>query len=172
MYIYSNTDPAQFWVLPFGTLAVFSFSFIIFTPYEIYIRQKKNKDLLQRLEAVIERGIVDACIVNAKRIAVAKEYEDEGDLFIVEFDTNKVIYLWDYDYNLRKKFPCFNFEIYEDDFFKLFGRQIYPLSERIKPIIIDRKAKWNYMKKVGAPRHLQTDNIALDKIIEKYNNCI
>ena len=160
------------WILPIGTLAVLSFGFIIFTPYEIFRRKKKYKGLLQGIQAAIERGTVATCVINAKRIAVAKEYEDEGDLFIIEFDINKVIHLWNYDYSLKKKFPCLDFEIYEDDFFKLFGRQIYPLSNRIKPIIIDRKAKWNYMKKIGAPGHLQTDNIALDAIIEKYNNCI
>lgn len=119
----------------------------------------------------IDKGTVDICSINAKRIAIAKEYEDEGDLFIIECDTDKVLYLWDYDYNMQKNFPCLNFEIYEDNFFKLFGRQVYPLSERINPLTIDKKAKWNYMSKVGAPGHLQTENKNFDKVIEEYNNC-
>ena len=115
---------------------------------------------------------MDTCLINAKRIAVAKEFEDEGDLFIIECDINKILYLWDYDYKLRKKFPCLDFEIYDDNFFTLFGRQVYPISERIKALTIDKKAKWNYMKKVGAPRNLQTDSINFDRLIEDYNNCI
>jgi hypothetical protein len=133
--------------------------------------KKKHKDFLQRLKATIDKGKVDTCLINAKRIAVAKEYEDEGDLFIIEYDTDKVLYLWDYDYNLQKKFPCLNFEIYEENFFKLFGRQVYPLSDRIKPLTIDKKGKWNYMSKVGTAEHLQTENINFDKLILDYNNC-
>jgi hypothetical protein len=163
--------PDSLWTFLFGTLAVFSFAFIVFTPYEIYKMRKKQKDFLQRLNATIDKGTVDTCLINAKRIAIAKEYEDEGDLFIIEYDTDKVLYLWDYDYNLRKKFPCLDFEIYEENFFKLFGRQVYPLSERIKPLTIDKKSKWNYMRKIGAPGHLQTDNTNFDRLIEEYNNC-
>ena len=165
------TLPDSFWTFLFGTLAVSAFVFIVFAPYDIYKMRRKRKDLLQRLNAVIDKGTVDTCLINAKRIAVAKEYEDEGDLFLIEYDADKVLYLWDYDYNLRKKFPCLDFEIYEDNFFKLFGRQIYPLSDRIKPLTIDRKAKWNYMSKVGAPGHLQIDNTNFDKLVEEYNNC-
>ncbi|HMT75724.1 MAG TPA: hypothetical protein PKA77_16740 [Chitinophagaceae bacterium] len=163
--------PDSFWTFLFGTLAVFSFAFIVFMPYEIYKLRKKQKDFLRRLSATIEKGTVGTCVINAKRIAVAKEYEDEGDLFIIEYDTDKVLYLWDYDYNLRKKFPCLDFEIYDDNFFKLFGRQVYPLSDRIKPLTIDKKAKWNYMSKVGVAGHLQTENVSFDKLIEDYNNC-
>ncbi|MBX3255391.1 MAG: hypothetical protein KF862_14715 [Chitinophagaceae bacterium] len=163
--------PDSFWTFLFGTLAVFSFAFIVFTPYEIYKMRRKGKDFLQRLNATINQGTVDTCLINAKRIAVAKEYEDEGDLFIIECDTDKVLYLWDYDYNLQKKFPCLDFEIYEDNFFKLFGRQVYPLSDRITPLTIDKKAKWNYMSKIGSPGHLQTENKNFDKLIEEYNNC-
>jgi hypothetical protein len=163
--------PDSFWTFLFGTLAVFLFAFIIFTPYEIYKMRRKGKEFLQRLNATISKGTVDTWLINAKRIAVANEYEDEGDLYIIEFDTDKILYIWDYDYNLHKKFPCLDFELYEDNFFKLFGRQVYPISDRIKPLTIDKKAKWNYMSKIGAPGHLQTDNINFDKLVDEYNNC-
>jgi hypothetical protein len=163
--------PDSFWTFLFGTVAVFSFAFIVFAPYEIYKMRRNGKDFLKSLNATIEKGTVDTCLINAKRIAVGKEYEDEGDLFIIECGADKVLYLWDYDYNLGKRFPCLDFEIYQDDFFKLLGRQVYPLSDRIKPLIIDKKTKWNYMKKFGAPEHLQTDSINFDKLIEAYNNC-
>lgn len=163
--------PDNFWTFLFGTLAVFCFAFIVFTPYEIYKMRRKDKGFLKLLNGYIDKGTVDTCLINAMRIAVAKEYEDEGDLFIIEWNADKVLYLWDYDYNLRKKFPCLEFEIYEDNFFKLFGRQVYPLSDRIKPLTIDKKAKWNYMSKIGTPGHLQTDNTSFDRLIEEYNNC-
>jgi len=155
----------------FGMIALFAYAFIVFMPYEIYKAKKKRKTFLKDLSSFIDKGTVDTCPVKAKRIAVAKEYEDEGDLFIIEYDNEKVLYLWDYDYNLRKKFPCLDFEIYEDKFFNLFGRQIYALSESIKPLTIDKKAKWNYMSKIGSPGHLQTQNINFDKLITDFNSC-
>lgn len=156
----------------FGTIAVFAFGFIIFAPFEIYKARKKNKSLLNDLGKFIAKGTVDTCLVNAKRIALAEEYEDEGDLFIIELDADKVLYLWDYDYNLRKKFPCLDFEIYEEKFFKLLGRQVYCLSAPVKALAIDKKSKWNYMHRFGAPGHLETQIINFDKLMADYHNCV
>lgn len=163
--------PDSFWTFLTGTVAVFAFAFLVFTPYEMYKRRRRNKDFLQRLNAAVDKGTVATCIIHANRIAVAKEYEDEGDLFLIEYGTGKVLYLWDYDHSLRKKFPCPDFEIYEDNFFRLLGRQIYPLSDRTEPVLIDRKAKWNYLRRFGAPGHLQTDNTSFDKLVEDFNKC-
>jgi hypothetical protein len=154
----------------FGTVAVFACAFLVFMPYEIYKAKIKRKAFLNELNAIINNGTVDTYVVKARRIASAKEFEDEGDLFIIEYNTDRVLYLWDYDYNLRKKFPCLDFEIYEEKFIKLLGRQVYPLSEPVKPLIIDKKAKWNYIKTVGAPGHLQTQSVNFDKLIEDFNN--
>lgn len=165
----ASTIKGGFWVFLFGTLAVFAFAFIVFAPYEIYKMRRRHKVFLNSLNAIINKGTVDTCLVNARRIAVAKEYEDEGDLYIIEWDTDRVLYLWDYDYNLRKKLPCLDFEIYEENFFKLFGRQVYPLSSRITPVAIDKKAKWKYMSK-NAPGHLQIDNMSFDKVLERINS--
>lgn len=159
----------DFWVLPLGILAVFSFAFIVFTPYEIYKRRKRNKQFLQELTAFIDKGTVDTCTINAKRIAIAKEYEDEGDLYIIEYDTDKILYLWDNDYTLQKKFPCLDFELYDQRFYNLLGRVIYPLSEKIQPIVIDRKAKWKYMSEVGAAGHMDTERKNFDQLVEEYN---
>lgn len=167
----ASIPPDSFWTFLFGTIAVFSFGFIVFVPYELYKLKKSSPLFLQQIDTYIDKGTVDACVVNATSIAVAREYEDEGDLFIIEYDTNKVLYLWDNDYNLRKTFPCLQFEIYEESFSKLFGRQVYPLSERISPLVIHKTAKWNYMKKNGVPGHLETENKNLDELIAAFNNC-
>lgn len=162
--------PDNFWTFLFGTLAVFLFAFIVFTPYEIYKTKRKQKDFLQLLNITIDKGTVDACLIKAKRIAVAKEYEDEGDLFIIEYDTDKILYLWDHNFNLQMQLPCLDFEIYDKAFSNLLGRQVYALSEHIEPLTIDKKAKWNYMKKIGTPQHLQTETKNFDKLVEEYNN--
>ncbi|MEY5047839.1 MAG: hypothetical protein RLZZ175_1198 [Bacteroidota bacterium] len=163
--------PDSFWTFLFGTIAVFAFGFIVFMPYEIYKLKKRHKLFLRLLGSTIEKGTVETCLVNTKRIAIAPEFEDESDLYIVELNDNEVLYLWDTEYNLNKKFPCLDFEIYEDNFFKLIGRQIYPLSEKIQPLKIDKKAKWNFMKQYGALGHLETENINFDELLRKYNNC-
>tara|TARA_R110001606_G_scaffold374855_1_gene532877 strand:- start:970 stop:1626 length:657 start_codon:yes stop_codon:yes gene_type:complete len=160
----------QFLVFVFGTLAVILFSFVIFTPYELYKDRKRHKKNMLLANQYLAKKQIEVIPIRAKRIAIGKEYEDEGDLIIVEYDTNKILYLWDYDYNLKKKFPCLEFDIYEDDFFKLIGKQVYPITEKIKPIIIKAKDKWNYFKKIGAPGHMETINMDFDELILKYNN--
>lgn len=163
--------PDSFWTFLFGTIAVFAFGFIVFMPYEIYKLKKRHKLFLRQLGSTIEKGTVETCLINTKRIAIAPEYEDENDLYIVELNDNEVLYLWDTEYNLNKKFPSLDFEIYENSFFKLIGRQIYPLSEKIQPVKIDKKAKWNFMKQYGASGHLETEKINFDDLLTKYNNC-
>ena len=151
----ASTIPDSFWTFPLGTTAVFSFGFIVFIPYEIYKQRKAQKDCLQKINTFIDKCTVYTCIVHSKRIAVAEEYEDEGDLYIIEYDTDKLLYLWDSDYNMQKNFPCLDFEIYEDNFYKIYGRQVYSLSDRVNPLTIDKTAKWKHMSKVGVPRHLE-----------------
>lgn len=163
--------PDSIWTFLFGTIAIFCASFLVFGLYTIYVSQRRNRRFLKELENWIGNETIRTWRINAIRIAVAKEYEDEGDLYLVEYEPDKVLYLWDHDYNLKGKFPCLEFEIYEADYCKLIGRQVYPLSEHIKPrLVIDRKVKWKYMKEVGAPEHLSTESIDFDTLVARYNH--
>ncbi len=161
----------SFWLFLLGTTAVLLFAFVFFVPYEIYKKRKKCKSFLEQLNTIIVKGTVDTCLITAKKIAIAPEYDDESDLYIIEINQNEVLYLWDTEYNLNKKFPCLKFEIYSEVFFNLTNRQIYQLSEKIQPMQIDKKAKWNFIKQNGAPKHLEIEKINFDKLFEKYNNC-
>ena len=163
--------PDSIWTFLLGTISVFCFTFIVFTPYEIYKNNKLNRKFIETLQYFKNNETVETHKISALRIAIAPEFEDESDLYIIELEINKVLYIWDIDYNLKKKFPCLEFEIYEDKFYKLIGKQIYPLSEKIQPIKIDRQAKWNYMKKFGIFGQLEVENVNFDKLIEEYNNC-
>lgn len=154
-----------------ATLTLFLASFVVFTPYEMYKAKKGHKKFLVALDQLIDDGTVATCRIKATRIAIAEEYEDEGNLFIIEIDKNSLLCLWDYDYTLQKKFPCLDFELYERKYTK-FGRMIYPLSERITPLPIDKKAKWGYMKKVGSPGHLEVIKADFDQFISEINSCI
>ncbi len=158
--------PESFWTFLFGTLGVFAFSFIVFMPYEIYKLTKEHKIILNQLNEIIDKGVVRTCRISAERIAIAPEYEDESDLYIIELNKNEVLYLWDIGYNLNKKFPCSDFEIYENPFFDCTNMRIYPLSDKTKPIKIDKKAKWDYMKKFGAPGNLEIRKIAFDETLK------
>ena len=153
----------------FGTLAVIACASIVVMPYEIYKDKKRVKNTVRTLQCFLDKGTVDTYQIKSSRIAFAPECEDESDLYIVELGEDKVLYLWDTEYNLNKKFPCLDFEIYEDAFFKITGRQIHPLSDKVQPIEIDKKSKWNYMKQYGTFGHLETENINFDELLEKYN---
>ena len=142
-YLAILTDKG-FWIFIFGAIAAYAFAFVVFMPCEAYKTHKRHKKKLQRLNAQIEKQTIDTCHINATRIALVKEYDDEGDWYIVELCSDKVLYLFDSEYNLSKKFPCLQFEIYENSFYELTGRQIYPLSEKIKPFAIIQKNKQNW----------------------------
>lgn len=165
----STQVPDGFWTFLSGTVAILCFGFLVFTPYEVYKVKKRNKDKLNRFSAAMEKGSATVCPVQASRIALAREFEDEGDLYLVEYEKGSVLFFWDLQHNLHKrKFPCLHFEIYEDDFFTLTGLAIHPLSERTVPVHIDQKAKWNYMKKYGVPGHLETEAIEFEVLLEKF----
>jgi|GEM_PF-1023658 len=153
----------------FGTLGVFSIAFIVFMPYEVYKAKKKHKKFLREIDALIGLGTVSVFPVKATRIALAKEYEDEGDLYIVELDPDTLLYLWDNEYNLHKKLPCLEFEIYDENFFKLTGINASPLSDRVSPVNINKKAKWAYIGKVGFPETRMIQKASFDKLIDEIN---
>ena len=160
----------SFWLFLVGTIAVICWSFILFMPFELYKMHKNNKKNIGLIELWLKKGTVTVYPINALQIAIAREYDDEGDLFIVEYDPDRLIYLWDYDDNLRKKFPCLNFEIYEGDFASLTGRPLNPLSEKVKPVEINKMAKWAYMKHPGIPGHLATEEGSFEVLVNRINN--
>jgi len=166
----ANWTKYDFLTFVFGTIAVLSFSFVVFMPYEIYKDLKRAKLKSKEIDDILHANIIDVTPIRAKQIAVAKEYEDEGDLYIVEIEDGNILYLWDNDYNLRKNFPCLEFEIYSKDFYKLIGWEINPLTDKFKPIVIDAKAKWAYMKKIGGPEHLTIEKKDFKNLVEQINN--
>jgi len=153
-----------------GTLSVFSLGYAFFTPFEMHKEIRKARRTIRNIDDVLNTGTVEVTPVVATRIALAKEYEDEGDLYLVEMDDDRILYIVDIDHNLRKGFPCLHFELYSDTFYNLVGRQINPLSEKIKPIIVDAESKWKYFKKSRMPVHLETKKTNFDRLLEKINN--
>ncbi|WP_289665328.1 hypothetical protein [Flavobacterium panacagri] len=158
--------PESFWTFLFGTLSVLAFSFIVFFPYEIHKLTKEHKIVLNQLNKIIDKGVVHTCKISAERIAIAPEYEDESDLYVIELNKNEVLYLWDIGYHLNKNFPCLDFEIYENIFFECTGMQIYALSNKVKPLKIDKKVKWDFIKKFGAPGNLEIRKSPFDEIFK------
>lgn len=168
----ANLINGGFFSVLLGTLSIISMTFIVFAPYELYKKRRSQKTRFRDFAELVQSGTVNTCAIKAKRIALAEEYEDESELYIVECDDGDILYVWDIEYNLRKKFPCLEFEIYEPSFYRLFGRLIYPLSDRVTPLVLDCNAKWKYMKKNGFPGHLQIVKGNFDKIIDDIQNAI
>lgn len=150
-----------------GVSAFFSLGYVIFMPYEAYKDIRRAKKMIRKIDSVMDGGTVEVTPVKATRVAMAKEHEDEGDLYLVEVANDQLLYVWDFDHNLRKGFPCLEFEFYDEEFQVLIGRQINPISEKIKPIVIDSEGKWNYLKKFGSPGHMEIRKGNFDRIIEK-----
>ncbi|MBO9731361.1 MAG: hypothetical protein J7623_22165 [Chitinophaga sp.] len=155
------------WV--FGTVAFMCFAFILLAPYEMYrIRRRSKKRWALANRMLMENGI-RVTRVNVLQVALAKEYEEEGDLFIVEYKAGEVLYLWDHDHQLKKRFPCQQFELYTPDFTYLTGRPVHALSAKIQPREIDARAKWKYLKKYGGPQHMTTEQIEFEELMERFN---
>jgi hypothetical protein len=168
--LFANRTSYDFLVFVFGTISVLSFSVVIFMPYEIHKRLSKLRNEIKVIDNILTEKSIEVTPVSAKRIALAKEFEDESDLYIIETSDDAILYLWDIDFNLKKNFPCLEFEIYNEDFHELIGRQISPLTKKIEPLIIDGKTKWAYLKKFGGPGHLTMEERSFDEIIKQINS--
>lgn len=150
--------------------AIFCLAFAVIRPYEYYKDRRKARSLMNRADAVLQSGVVEVAAVTAKQVALAKASGNDGDLYIIEVDKGNILYMWDRFDNLKKNFPCLQFEIYSEEFASLIGRQISPLSEKVKPIAVDPKATQNYFKKAGEPAHLAMERKNFEKLIERINN--
>jgi hypothetical protein len=89
-------------------------------------------------------------------------------LLIIEIDPGKILYFWSYKYHRPKNFPCLEFEIYEENFCGLTDIMVNPLSEKILPIIVDAKDKWQYFKKYGTPGNLTTESANFEEVVQRY----
>jgi hypothetical protein len=166
----ASTTTVDFLVFVCGTAAVLIFAFIVVMPYELYKQRKRLKSHIKQIAFYLEKNTVATFAVNAKRIAIAEEYEDEGYFYLIEIDENKVFYLYDANYELAEIFPCLKFEVYENDFSAIIDIAICASSELIQPIIIDKEDKWAYMKTKGLPENLTIENISFDELIWEYQN--
>ncbi|SIO42682.1 hypothetical protein [Chitinophaga niabensis] len=153
-------------VFVFGTIAVFAYGYVIFVPYEIYKLNRETKKKLKRIDDFLESNALKVIPVNALRIAHAKEYEDEGDLYIIEYKPDHLLYFNDLDG--ERSFPCLSFEIYEEDYSWLTWQHIRALSKEIEPVLISGKAKWAYGKEHGLPEHLATEVRSFEEVMEDF----
>jgi hypothetical protein len=158
----ANTTNAHLLVFLFAFVAVLCLGFIILVSFAIRKDFRKAKRKIAQVTEVLRKGEIEVFPVNANRIAVSKEFQDEGDLYAVEIAERKVLFLWDYDHNLKKSFPCLEFEIYSDAFYNLIGRQLNPISEKCEPITITR---WAHVDQVGGPGRLTIEEVNFDEIV-------
>jgi len=150
----------------FGTIAVICFGIVVFGPYEIWKTRTDAKEKVKQIDAVLEQGIIEVYTVAANRIAMARE--DGGNLFIVEVSKNRILYLWNNNFDLKSPFPCLNFEIYTKEFQALIKRPINPTSEKIKPFVISKKNKMKLYEEIG-PEHLDVHGNDFDELIKPDN---
>jgi len=154
-----------------GTIAVFAFVGGIFSIVPCIKDNKKKKTDLKNLNKYLSDGYIGVSDINAQKIAKASEYEDESDLYIVKINDFQTLFVWDYEYNLDRKFPCLHFEIYEKKFYELTNQIINFKSEKITPINIAPENKWNYLRKNGISKQIELIDINFDVLVNQINNC-
>lgn len=152
-----------------GTLAVLCFIFVIMAPYEIFKERRLRQKRLMKVNQLLMDNELEVTLVKALQVAVAPEYEDEGDLYMVEFEEDNILYLWDADFRLRKGFPCQTFEIYKNDYHRLTNRTVHRLGGTIAPQFIEPGLKWKYLKRYGSPAHMSTEHIRFDDLMNRFN---
>lgn len=168
MYLAIVYFKSDFWRPAFGTIASFAFVYVIFAPYEMYKAKRAKRKEFKKASDLLAGNMVKVIPVNALQMALAEEYEDEGTLYIIEYQRGQILYFEDYDNDQEEVFPCLTFEIYEEDFCQLTWRQLRPLGEKINPNIIPGKAKWAYMKNNHWPAHLTTVTGNFEEIVSQF----
>lgn len=143
----------------------------IWVVIEQYMKQKKNGNKqLQSLTKIKNGNQISVVPIELNRIVKLEEYEDEGDLYLIETKDKKCIYLWDAEYLLidDKEFPSEQIEVYVDDTFKFgINKKVKCLGNKLIPTIVKGKDKWSFYGKVSFPRDLQIEEKPFDKIIEE-----
>lgn len=151
-----------------GTLAVFAWSALVFAPWEAFKLFRRDKAQIAVLDECLNSGTIRVVPVNALRIALAPEFEDESDLYMVEYAPDHILYIWDIDYNLEGVFPCMRFDLYEPEFAVLTGMVLHPRSEKIEPVHIDKAAKWKHLGEFGGPGEWQAERRNFDELIAAF----
>ena len=110
--------------------------------------------------------------IDIKRIALMPEYEDEGNLYLIENSENQCLYLGDYEYLIgaEKDFPSSKIEVYADDTMKLvMDRKIRCFGEKLEMEKIDAEKKWIYFGKVGFDDDLKIIPKSFEEILKEIN---
>ena len=157
-----------FETIVFGTMAAICFIFVVLSPFEIYRKKHRLQKKLMQINNLLMENILSVTLVHATEIALAEEYEDEGDLYLIAYEPGAVLYYWDHDYYLRKRLPCLTFEIYKDDFAALTGRPVHALGDKATLRMIGAKSKWQYLGKYGAPAHLATEQVEFEELMNRF----
>ncbi|MFK7972120.1 MAG: hypothetical protein AB8F95_17255 [Bacteroidia bacterium] len=143
----------------------------IWTILENLIKKRKTakKELPELLLAQIGSK-VNVISITASRVIQFEEYEDEGELYLIETPEGECFYLWDWLYTMVENslFPSSQFEIFVEGYIhNAFDTNIKILGDPISPIMIKGKIKWDYFEKEGFPEPLEKLNKSFDEILEE-----
>ncbi|PQJ12769.1 hypothetical protein CJD36_003200 [Flavipsychrobacter stenotrophus] len=153
-------------------IAVLCGAFVVFIPFEERRQIEKSRVKAAKIEDLIAINEVEVTPVAATRVAIAPEFEDECNMYVLEIATDNVLYLWDYDYNLEEIFPCLEFDVYDDVVQGLIGYAVNPLSEKVDPVVLDREKKWKAMTDSGLPKDMSIEHIRFDEVVEQFGLAI
>ena len=136
---------------------------------EDYFKQKKNGSVeLLALAKISKSGQISVLPLRINRIAKLEEHGDEGDLYLIENESGKCLWLWDAEYLLVEEasFPAEQTEVYPDETFRnSMGKKVKCSGEKLTPVVVDGAKKWAYFGKVGFPGDLQWEKKGFDEVI-------
>lgn len=130
-----------------------------------YKGRKKENKVLNELKKIKKEDNIKVISVNANRMIAFEEKDDEGNLFLIEEASGKCFYLWDDEIPEQCGFPRSSFEIYIDENFVIaLGRKVNCTGERIEPIKVNEKVKWEYFKP-DFPEDLRIETKTFDEVV-------
>lgn len=149
-------------------IAVLCGAFVVFIPFEERRQIEKAREKAAKIEELITINEIKVTPVTATRVAIAPEYEDECNMYVLEIAPDNVLYLWDYDYNLEEIFPCLQFDVYDKEIHFLIDLAVFNLSEKVDPVLLDPKTKWKEMIQAGLPENMAIEQVGFDRVVERF----
>jgi hypothetical protein len=173
-FMYTSHGP---WVYFFGGTTILLGLVLMLILVLGYNAYRSSRRFRGRVRALVDEGNVDCCRLQARRIAQAELHIFEEVLFIAELGPEEVLFLKEDVRRILRgdtpagtpMFPCLHFDVYKEE--ELLDGIVFPLSPRIRPILIDGQHMGTYVDRYGEPEHMEIRAVSFDALIADINSC-
>ncbi len=158
-----------------GQLIGFIFSVCIallfYFPFEQIKSRKRLNNENTQIESLINKNEIEVYEIQTNQAIHFIQYDDEGELYLIQISENKLLYIWDDQTLIKKtKFPNTHFEIYKDiDLRWLLWNKVTYKGQRFTPKKVTANTKSKYFKAEGYPEDLTEIEGNIESFFEKVN---